>query len=522
METKGLKEDKKRSMRMLEHKARNSKESVLETDVVIVGAGIIGMSLARELARYHVNVTVIEKEADVAMGISKTAGSLVYMGLFQALSLVIKDLGQGMDLEEETKTERMKLLWEGFQEFDTIAHDLDISHKHVGVLLIARNEAELKKLRKLEQLAQYVPGGTVRKVERSELFELEPNLTPDAIEGLHDSTGTISMFGPEYVIAIYENACENGARVLFNTECLNIEKDNEYHLVQTSSAKIRTRYIVNCAGKYVDNIADMANARTGWNLLFYRSQALLLDKKLAGTINHIVGIPPDAGKIDFIYPMGEGNLHVYGGYYDPIKDREYTDTTEENFDDAINRMKQLIPCLSERDIITSYVGVRTFNDKEFEENLIEHSPHDPTLINVLVRMPGFTPSPRIAVKVAGMLANAGLELKEKEKIITTRQAIPRFRFLSDSEKENLIAKDKRYGRVVCKCETVTEGEIVEAIRRGATTLQGVMFRTRSGMGRCQRNWCGPKILEILARESGKPKECVTFKGEGCSLLTGLV
>ena len=489
-----------------------------ETDVVIIGSGIIGMSIARELTRYHVDVTVIEKEPDVAMGISKTAGSLIYMGLFQALSLVIKDLGMGMDLEAETKTERMRMLWGGFCDFNQIAHDLDIAHKHVGVLIIARNDAELEKLRRLEHLAQFVPGGTIRRVSRDELLEMEPNLTPDVIEGLHDTTGTISVFGPEYVIALYENARENGARVLFNTECLGIESTTGHQLVKTSAGTLKARYVVNCAGKYADRIADMADARTGWNLVFYRSQALILDKKLDGTIGHIIGIPPDSGKIDFLYPLGEGNIHVYGGDYDPVEDRDFTETTQANYEDAIARMKQLVPCLSEEHVITSYVGVRTFNDKEFEENLIEHSPKNPAFINALVRMPGFTPSPRIAKKVVGMLNQAGLQLERNDGFQPHRRAIPRFRFLSDADKQQLIATDPRFGRVVCRCETVTEGEIVEAVRRGARTLQGVMFRTRAGMGRCQRNWCGPKILEIMARELGAAKNDITFKGSGAALV----
>ena len=491
-----------------------------ETDVLIVGAGISGMSLARELSKYEVRVTVIEKEADVSMGVSKTAGSLIYMGLFQALSLVIKDLGRGTDLEAETKNERMRLLWEGFSVFDQLAHDLDIQHKHLGLLIIARNDFELEKLKTLEHLSQFVPGGTVRWVDRDELFAMEPNLTPDAVAGLYDSTGTISIFGPEYVYAVYENACANGVEVLLETACRRIEKKNGYLLVRTSGGPIKARFVVNCAGKYADQVADMAKARSGWNLLFYRSQALLLDRKLEGTITNIVGVPPDAGKLDFLYPLGEGNIHVYGGYYDLIKEREFTETTHENFNDAIRRMKQLVPVLSEEHIITSYVGVRIFNDKEYEENLIEYSPTNDNFINVLVRMPGFTPSPKIAEKVVGMMADKGLELNAKGNFIRYREGIPRFRFLSDEKRNELIKADGSYGRVVCRCEIVTEGEIIEAIRRGAQTLQGIMFRTRAGMGRCQRNWCGPKLMSILARELGVPNKALTFKGPGYSLLTG--
>ncbi|RLC08614.1 MAG: hypothetical protein DRH43_09755, partial [Deltaproteobacteria bacterium] len=413
-----------------------------ETDVLIIGAGIIGMSLARELTKYQVEVTVIDKEPDVSMGISKTSGSLIYMGLFQALSLVIKDLGRGFDLEAETQNERMKLLWEGFRDFDSIAHDLDIAHKHVGFLLIARNDLELQKINRLEHLAQFVPGGTIRRVSRDEIFDMEPNITPDVIEGLHDSTGTISIFGPEYVIALYENALENGAHILLACECLDIENKKGRFIVQTSRGTIVARYVINCAGKYADKVADMAQARSGWNLVFYRSQALVLDKRLEGTINNIIGLPPDPGKIDFLYPLGEGNIHVYGGYYDHIGDREFTDTTKENYDDAISRMQQIVPCLSEKHIITSYVGVRTFNDKELEDNLIEYSPRDPNFINVLVRMPGFTPASSIAKKVVDMLESRGLQLNDKPNFIPRRQAIPRFRFLSDLEKEKLIAQDR--------------------------------------------------------------------------------
>jgi glycerol-3-phosphate dehydrogenase len=489
-----------------------------ETDVVIIGAGIIGMSLARELTKYQVDVTVIDKEPDVSMGISKTAGSLIYMGLFQALSLVIKDLGRGADLVQETKTERMRMLWGGFSAFDKIAHELDIAHKHVGCLIIARNQEELEKLEYLKFLCDYVPGATLRTVNKQELLEMEPHLTKEVKGGLYDSTGTVSIFGPEYVFALYENALENGANVLLNTACEKITDKNGHQIVETNRGKIKTRFVANCAGKYADTVADMAEARTGWNLVFYRSQALILDKKLDGFIHNIVGVPPSAGKIDFFYPLGEGNIHVYGGQYDQIKDREFTETTEKDYNEAIKRMKLIFPGLSENHVIASYVGVRTFNDKEFDENLIEHSPRNPNFINVLVRMPGFTPAPKIAEKVVGMMVDRGLTIKNKYHFNPLRKAIPRFRFLSDDERNELIATNPRYGRVICRCEHVTEGEIAEAVKRGARTVQGVMFRTRAGMGRCQRNWCGPKVIRIMAKELHMLEKDVTFKGAGFSIV----
>lgn len=494
-------------------------ETTRKTDVLIVGAGITGLSIARELSKYRTSVTVIEKEMDVSMGVSKTAGSLVYMGLFQAMSLVIKSLNSGTEhLEEEARSERMRMLWEGYSRFNMLAHDLDILHKHVGLLLIARNDKELNKLRNLKKLCAFVPGGDVEWVEKKRLFEMEPNLTPDAIAGLYDKDGVMSTFGPELVIAVYENVRDNGVNIMLDTECLGIKKENEFYLVSTSKGFIKAKYVLNCAGKYADKVADMASSRDGWNLKFYRSQALVLDKKLNGVINNIVGIPADPGKIDLLYPLEEGNIHVYGAYYDLIEDRDFIDTTRDNYDDAIIRMKQLIPKLSEKDIITSYVGVRVFNDKCFDENLIESSSQDHNFINVIVRMPGFTPSSSIAEKIVDMLADKGLELKKNPNFKYTREAIPRFRFMNDEERNELIAKDARYGHVICRCETVTEGEIVEAIKRGARTFQGIQFRTRAGMGRCQRGFCGPRVVEILSRELGIPRTEVAYKDKNSRVL----
>lgn len=492
---------------------------IKETDVLIIGAGITGLSIARELSKYHTNVTVIEKESDVAMGVSKTAGSLVYMGLFQAMSLVIKSLDRGMEhLEEETHTERMRMLWEGYSRFNMIAHDLDIQHKHVGLLLIARNEAELKKLQSLKKLCAFVPGADAEWVDRKKLFEMEPNLTPDAIAALYDDDGVMSTFGPEYVIAVYENVRDNGVDVMLDTECIGVKKDNDIYHISTSKGLIKAKFILNCAGKYADKVADMADSREGWKLQFYRSQALVLDKKLNGTINNIIGVPSDPGKIDLLYPLEEGNIHVYGANYDRIEDRDFIETTRDDYDDAIVRMKQLVPKLSEKDIITSYVGVRVFNDKYFDENLIESYPQNPNFINVIVRMPGFTPGSAIAEKVVAMLSDKGLELKKNKNFKYTRKAIPRFRFLNDEQRNELIAKDARYGHIICRCETVTEGEIVEAIKRGARTVQGIQFRTRAGMGRCQRGFCGPRVVEILSRELGIPRTEVTYKGNDSQML----
>lgn len=485
-----------------------------EADVVIVGAGITGVSIGRELSRYKLRTLIIEKQADVAMGVSKTAGSLIYMGLFQAASLAIKNLSGQADLRAETQSERMQLLWQGFREFHDLAHDLDIDHSHLGVLFLARDPEEKSRLKTFAQLAEHIPGGTVTRLDKAALQEAEPNLTPQAEEGLLDTTGAVSVFGPEYVIALFENARANGLEVLPGTEFLGLEGVPGGLLVATSQGPIKARFVLNCGGKEADLAADRGGPGRDWNLSFYRSQALVLDRSLAGTINNIVGLPPSAGRIDLLYPLSEGNIHVYGANYDHIRDRDFTATTREHFDDGIRSMQALVPRLSERDVITSYVGVRVFHDKNPDDHLIESPAGTPNFLNVLVRMPGFTPAPALARKVVGLLVERGLELKPKAEFISTRQAIPRFRRLAPAERAELIRRDPAYGRIVCRCEMVSEAEIVEAIRRGATTVQGVQFRTRAGMGRCQRNFCGAKVGDLLARELGRDRAGVTFKGPG--------
>lgn len=216
-----------------------------ETEVLIIGAGITGCSIARELTRYQMDVTVIEKEIDVGMGISKTSGSVIYMGLFQAMSIVIKDLGHGIDYEKYTRTERMQMLWDGFQLFDRIAHELDIPHRHVGHLSIARNEDELEKLKTLERMSAFVSGAELGWLGKKELFEMEPNITRDAVAALYDATGTTSIFGPEFVIAVYENARSNRANILLETECLGVEEENGFQIVSTNKGTIKARFVIN-------------------------------------------------------------------------------------------------------------------------------------------------------------------------------------------------------------------------------------------------------------------------------------
>jgi glycerol-3-phosphate dehydrogenase len=488
-----------------------------ETDVLVIGGGVIGLSVARELSKYDLRCTVVEKESDVGLGISKTSAGFINMGLLQAVALIVKDIAGG-DPHAEIGSEMFNMLWEGFSGFDRLAHALDIPHRHLGAIVCARNDAELEKLHRLRELAEYVPGGEVRWLERGELFEMEPCLTPDAVAGLYDPAGTIHVFPLKYIHAIYENILERGVCVHLDAECTGISSDGEFHRVRTSRGTLFARYVVNCAGRYADRVADMVEGRSDWGLLFSPGQALIFDRRAGTRVNNLVTNAPEALKVDVVSPLLYGNLLVYGGDYTFVENREALATTRANFRETITRMKTLVPGLDERDILTSYVGMRVFNSRNPDHHLISYADGNRRFINVVVKQPGFTPAPRIAEKVAGMLAESGLSLRQKDAAVDERADIPLMRELDADAQAAWIRSNPQYGRVVCRCESVTEGEIVESIRRGANTVQGVMFRTRAGMGRCQQDYCGPRIVDLLARELGRDVAAITHKGGGSEII----
>jgi glycerol-3-phosphate dehydrogenase len=313
-----------------------------------------------------------------------------------------------------------------------------------------------------------------------------------------------------------ENARANGVRMLFETMATGFSKDNGVQIVETNKGPIKTRYIVNAAGNVADRVADMAGARDDWDFMFTRHQIVLFDKSLKGIVKNHIRTTPQGGILNLVSPLAEGNLCASYGAKDVVKDRENIATSQKSFDLILNGAKGLVPSLSERDVITSYVGLTLSNSRD--DHIVESSKKNPRFINVVLRMPGFTVSPPIARRVVTILGHQGLPLTKKQNFNASRKGIPRFRELSDEEKDQLISEDPRYGHVICRCETVTEGEIVEAIKRGATTVQGIQFRTRSGLGRCQSGFCGPRLVNILSRELGIPATDVTKKGGASRIL----
>jgi len=479
----------------------------MEADLVIIGGGIAGTAIARELSKYKLKTILVEKNYALTNGQTKTATASIYSGLVMIGSLIAKSilLKPGEPLYNP---DGFKMRWceSGFKEWPKVFDDLDIKYLRLPVLVFARNEDELEGLDYYEKVAQQMGEEYVnsyRKVTRDEIFELEPNLTKNAIRGLYDENHLVDAFPPEIAIAMAENAKQNGVEIILDAEVKNISKHNAHHIVETKQGNIKTNYIINCAGGYADKIAQMGGG-CDFKFNYKTSTLMIFDKNKRSLLNSMVRTPCKPGYLEFLKPTAHGNLIGTSGSYGTVDGCEDTEIILKDGIEGAKGVSDLVPGVTRKDVINLWRGVRAFGTKEPDDYLVEFSPFNEKLINIVLRAPGIAGSLGLSKHVVEMLKGAGLTIEEKSNFNPKRKAIPKFSELSDEERNELIKKDPLYGHVICRCETVTEGEIVEAIRRGAISEQGIKFRTRAGMGRCKRGFCGPRVIEILARELNIP------------------
>ena len=488
----------------------------LETQVLIIGAGTTGGAIARELSKYDVDITLVDKREFPGLEETKASHGFIYGGgLTAAGSLVMKSvmLPSGQTAyDPDSRKNRME--HEAIKEFPQIAEELEVPLSHDRRITIAKNEDDIKMLKVAEDICKQM-GTEVRWLDKEGVLDLEPHVSKDIIAGIADDDHQLSVYPWEWAIAMTESAKQNGVRVMFLTEVLGIKPMNGGFIVDTSKGPIRTEFIVNAGGGHADNIAQMAGV-CDFGLTCTKSQLLILDKA-TNLLNHSVSLAPSPGKVRTLRRTISGNIETICSQYYPAEYPEDTATISEWTDQSIAGAQEIIPAISKRDIITSFVGVRVFNTRDPEEDILEVSKGNSHFLNAAIRLPGVTVTPAAARFIVDLLGNEGLVLVKKSDFNRHRKRITKVKDLSAEEKNKLIAQDPRYGHIVCRCEEVTEGEIVEAIRRGATTIQTVQFTTRAGMGRCQRDFCGMHIVEILARELGIPKSEVTFKGPGSEI-----
>lgn len=463
-------------------------------DVIVIGAGVSGCAVARELSRYQVNVCVLEKCEDVCEGTSKANSAIVHAGF---------------DADEGSLMAKLNV--RGNEMMDKLTEDLDIPFKRNGSLVVCVRKDELDGLNTLYERGVKNGVKGLKILTKEEALAMEPNLSDNVEGALYAPTGGI-ICPFELTIAMAENANVNGVEFRFNTRVENIKKgtDDLWHLC-TNNGEYVAKYVVNAAGVYADKIHNMVS-EDKMHIIERRGDYYLLDKEVGGYVSHtIFPQPTKYGKGVLVTPTVHGNLLVGPTAID-IENKEGTATTAAGLDEVAAKAGENVKNIPLRNVITSFAGLRAHLERH--EFVIEEVKDAPCFIDVAgIESPGLSASPAIGEMVAGMLREK-MGLKEKTDFIATRKGITRTEGLSIEEMNELIKKNPAYGTIVCRCESITEGEILDAIHRplGARSLDGVKRRTRAGMGRCQAGFCSPRTMEILGRELGFTFEEITKSG----------
>lgn len=470
-------------------------------DVIIIGGGVSGAASARELSRYKVSVCVLEKEEDVCCGTSKANSAIVHAG-YDAVpgSLMAKLNVKGNEMMEQ------------------LSKDLDFPFQRIGSLVICLNEEDMPALEELYERGVKNGVRSLQIVSGEEVRVMEPSITDQVYAALYAPTaGIVCPFNLN--IALAENACENGVEFKFNTEVEDITKIDGGYELSTSQGKYQAKYVVNAAGVYADKFHNMVSEKK-IHITPRRGDYCLLDKTAGNHVSRtIFSLPTKYGKGVLVTPTVHGNLLVGPTAID-IENKEGTNTTREGLDELITKAGQNVKDLPMRQVITSFAGLRAHEDGS--EFIIGEAEGAEGFIDCAgIESPGLTSCPAIGEMVAGILKEK-MGLEEKENFIGTRKGILDPNTLTKEERAELIKKEPAYGNIICRCEMITEGEIIDAIRRplGAKSLDGVKRRTRAGMGRCQSGFCSPRTMEILARELGVSMSDITKFGGKSRLVAG--
>ncbi len=468
-------------------------------DITIIGAGVIGGMIARRLAAFDLKLCILDKENDVARGATAANSAIVHAG-FDAKSGSLK----------------AKMNLRGSQMMEQICSELGVSYKRNGSLVVAfeneRAEVEAIYRRGVENGVE-----GLRILERDELLSMEPNLNPDLSCALYAPTGAIVCpYG--LTIAAVGNAMDNGAELMLNFEVVGIEKTAEgFTLTAADGREVKTRYLINSAGVFSDEIARMLGDES-FSVHPRRGEYMLLDKECGQTTAcTIFHTPTKMGKGVLVSPTVHGNL-IVGPTATDMENKQDTATTAEGFADIRAKAGDNVAKIPFGKVITSFCGLRSVGSTG--DFIIKAEDGVVTLGGI--ESPGLSSSPAIAEYVEELLRGMGLVLTPKADHNPYRAPMDAFRHMSVEEKNAMIQKDSRYGRIICRCEEVTEGEMVAAIHQNppAYDVDAVKRRTRGGMGRCQGGFCSPEVIRILAREWGVSYDDITKCGHGSYINKG--
>lgn len=470
-------------------------------NVAIIGAGVIGASVARELGKYNLKVCVIEKSFDISEGTTKANSGIVHSGV-----------------DAKPGTLKAKYNVRGNEMFDELQNELEFPFKRNGSLILCFEEEGIKNLKEIKKQGEINGVPNISILTQEEVRKMEPNISDEVVAALYAPTGGI-VCPYEYTVALCENAYTNGVEFKLNEIVEDITKDENHYVIKTNKGIIEADLVVNAAGLYSDTINNMVSENK-IEIVARKGEYCLFDK-IAGKIasKTLFQLPTAMGKGVLVSPTVDGNLLVGPNAVD-IDNKYDVNTSKEALDDILEKGKRSIKEVPMRNIITSFSGLRAHNVAG--DFVVGEAEDAKNFINAAgVESPGLTSAPAIGEAIREIIVEK-LNPSKKDNFIAKRKAIPRFRDLSNEERTNLIKENPQYGKIVCRCEKITEGEIVEAIKRplGATTLDGVKKRTRATMGGCQGGFCTAPIIDLLARELNIDKTEVKKNGGSSYILIG--
>lgn len=480
------------------HLAVHEKLSTMK-DVTIIGGGVIGCAIARELTRYRLDVTLVESEVEVGFGTSKSNSGIIHGGH-----------------HTEPDTLKAELAWAGNQRWLELAEQLGFGFRRTGDLTVAFDDADVETLERIEQQ------GTDRGIPGVEMWDVgrirreEPNVSRDVVAALHGPTaGVVNPY--EACFALVECAVANGLDLRVNAPVTAIERDDDSFEITAGGQRFRSRTVVNAAGVHAEAIARLVGL-TEPAIRGRKGEEYLLDKRLAGIVSRIIFPCPSANtKGVLVIPTFDGTIMV-GPTAEAVEDLDDVTTTATGSATTFDLARRLVPGISERDCIAEFAGVRAVapgNDFVIGPTAVSG------FVNVAgIQSPGLTAAPAIAELVVEILGSQGLDLALRSDFRGTMPRPVHAASLSIGELAELAANDRQYAQILCRCEFVTEAEIRDAIGRGARTLDGLKFRTRAGMGRCQGGFCTPRSMEMLGEMQGVSMADITKRGGGSWIVQG--
>lgn len=450
-------------------------------DIIIVGAGVVGSAIARELSRYNADILVLEKSEDICQGTSKANTALIH---------------GGFDAKPGTLKAKLNVL--GNQSMDKLSKDLNIPFRRNGAFVLCFDENDLDKLEELKQRGEKNGVEGLEILNKEEIQKIENNITYEAVYALHSPTaGIVCPFTMNFALA--ENANENGVEFLFNQQVKGFEKNRDYWRVITDDNEFETKVVINAAGLYSDDLHNMVSDKK-YNITAKRGEYFLLDKQVGNLVDKTVfQLPTKEGKGVVVTPTIDGNLLI-GPTAEDIEDKAGIETSKKGLNELYEKGGKSLKSVPFNKIITSFSGLRAHEDND--DFIIEEVEDANNFFDCVgIESPGLSSAPAIGNMMADMVSKK-MKLTKKENFIEKREGLPLTNHMSKDEHIELIKKDKRFGQIVCRCEKITEGEIVAAIHAplGARTVDGIKRRVRAGAGRCQGGFCGPKVIEILSRE----------------------